>query len=255
MIRNISEPLRGDRQTNQRAELTAVARALDHVPIDRAVLIHTDSNYSIQCLTKWFQNWEKNNWRSSSGKAVENKDLIEPIIARIRERDMCRARTDFKWIKGHANDPGNTAADLLAVQGSRYSTPDLRSENIKDISATLNTPTTNDYGVWTKPDSNPEDVDKAYQTLGDDEKTALANDDDGAEYDKLFADLAAERSAETDTVGLSIHDHVPPSFAVNQLAKAGAREGQEQLNEVVNGEPPSPKIDAMDVVEEKAERT
>lgn len=137
-IRNISEPLRGPRQTNQRAELTAVARALDHVPIDRAVLIHTDSNYSIKCLTEWHKNWVKNNWRSSSGKPVENKDLIEPILATISERNMCRAATDFKWIKGHANDPGNVAADNLAVQGSRYSTPEMRDTDFRTGSATLN---------------------------------------------------------------------------------------------------------------------
>jgi ribonuclease HI len=138
---------------------------LDHVPIDRSVLIHTDSHYSIQCLEKWFQNWEKNNWKSSSGKAVENRDLIEPILARIRERESCRAKTNFKWIKGHANDPGNIEADLLAVQGSRNSTPALRLENIKDISATLNTSAPVDYDGATDYDDIFGDLDAAAPTL------------------------------------------------------------------------------------------
>ena len=141
--RNVSEALRGTKQTNQRAELTAVARALDHIPIDRDTLIVTDSYYSIRCLTEWFPKWEMNNWKSSSGKDVENKDLIEPIIARIREREMCRAKTNFKWIKGHGADPGNVAADSLAVQGSRNSTPELR--NATEFSVTLNTPTRSHY--------------------------------------------------------------------------------------------------------------
>ncbi|KAF2023721.1 ribonuclease H-like protein, partial [Setomelanomma holmii] len=170
--RNISEPLRGERQTNQRAELTAVARALDHVPIDRSVLIHTDSNYAIKCLTEWFHNWEKNNWKSSSGKAVENKELIEPILARIREREMCRAKSNFKWIKGHANDPGNIAADQLAVQGSRYSTPELR--NAKSNSATLSTPT-----------RSREEL-EAYMKERKEREEA-------EQYDQIFATLAAEK--------------------------------------------------------------
>ncbi|KAH7411842.1 ribonuclease H-like domain-containing protein [Phaeosphaeria sp. MPI-PUGE-AT-0046c] len=176
--RNVSEPLRGGRQTNQRAELTAVARALDHVPIDRSVLIHTDSNYSIKCLTEWFQKWETNNWKSSSGKDVENRDLVEPIIARIRERELCRAKTDFQWIKGHANDPGNTAADLLAVQGSRCSTPELRAVDIKTISATLNGSALNP-NVNVKPEQGVEG------------KSAWRNEDfEAEENDILFADLA-----------------------------------------------------------------
>lgn len=53
---------------------------------------------------------------------------MEPIVSRVCEREACKAKTKFKWIKGHANDPGNVAADQLAVQGSRSSTPQLRGE-------------------------------------------------------------------------------------------------------------------------------
>lgn len=44
------------------------------------------------------------------------------------EREACKAKTKFQWIKGHSNNPGNIAADQLAVQGSRQSTPRLRGE-------------------------------------------------------------------------------------------------------------------------------
>lgn len=130
--------MRGSKQTNQRAELTAVARALDHVPIDRDVLIVTDSYYAIRCITEWSPKWMRNGWKNSVGKDVENRDLVEPIVSRVCEREVCRAKTKFKWIKGHANDPGNVAADQLAVQGSRSSTPQLRGEI--EFSATLMSP-------------------------------------------------------------------------------------------------------------------
>lgn len=136
--RNVSEPLRGSKQTNQRAELTAVARALDHVPIDRDVLICTDSYYAIRCITEWSPKWLRNGWKNSAGKDVENRDLVEPIVSRVCEREACKAKTKFQWIKGHANDPGNVAADQLAVNGSRSSTPDLRGRI--EFSTTLTSP-------------------------------------------------------------------------------------------------------------------
>ncbi|KAF2728187.1 ribonuclease H-like protein, partial [Polyplosphaeria fusca] len=116
---NISEPLNGERQTNQRAELTAVKRAIDIAPLDRDVQIITDSNYAIKCVTEWCQKWRVNNWKNSGGKNVENKDLIEPILDRIDVRNLAKAQTEFKWVKGHSTDEGNIGADLLATNGAR----------------------------------------------------------------------------------------------------------------------------------------
>ncbi|KAF4556765.1 Caulimovirus viroplasmin-like protein [Elsinoe fawcettii] len=141
--RNIAEPLAGPRQTNQRAELTAILRALELSPRDRPVTILSDSNYAINCVTKWFQNWRSNGWRNSNNKPVENKDLIEKILQYVEERERIsnmygagddgdeaqetsktkswkkgRARVHFVWVKGHANEPGNVAADALAVAGA-----------------------------------------------------------------------------------------------------------------------------------------
>ncbi|OJD28694.1 ribonuclease h [Diplodia corticola] len=124
--RNVSEGLAGPRQTNQRAELTAIQRALDITPLQRDVTIFSDSNYSINCVTVWFVNWRKNNWVTASKKPVENKDLVETIIARIEEREKLGSKTIFTWLKGHADDPGNIAADELAVQGARNAQAALR---------------------------------------------------------------------------------------------------------------------------------
>lgn len=117
--RNVSEPLAGPRQTNQRAELTAVLRALDIIPRNRDVIIKSDSKYAIDCVTTWFVNWRRNNWRNAAGKAVENKDLIENVLTKIEERDRVKVRTTFEWIKGHSGAGGNDEADKLAVAGAR----------------------------------------------------------------------------------------------------------------------------------------
>ncbi|GAB7365429.1 hypothetical protein MBLNU230_g6506t1 [Neophaeotheca triangularis] len=138
--RNVSEALPGTRQTNQRAELTAILRALELAPRDRKALIISDSNYAINCVTVWFQKWRSNNWQNSSGKPVENKELIQQILVKLEDRHrMNRHRIDggedgveddakwergpasvkFKWVKGHDKDEGNNAADRLAVAGAR----------------------------------------------------------------------------------------------------------------------------------------
>lgn len=116
--RNISERLQGEPQTNQRAELTAILRALETIGVTQDVEIRTDSKYSIQCVTEWYVNWERNGWKTRDGP-VKNKDLVQAIRDRLEERESKGGRTQFIWVKGHDTDLGNIAADRLAVDGAR----------------------------------------------------------------------------------------------------------------------------------------
>ena len=116
--RNISEHLPGEVQTNQRAELTAIMRALQTVDSTENVVIYSDSSYSIKCVTDWFHGWRKKNWMTSNGP-VKNRDLIEAVLDLIVVREEQGGSTKFKWVKGHSNNAGNVAADRLAVQGCR----------------------------------------------------------------------------------------------------------------------------------------
>lgn len=82
-------------------------------------------------MTEWFPKWRSNGWKNSTGKVVENRDLIERILNLIEEREqisrkyaagpsnMSKARVHFQWVKGHKDDPGNIAADGLATAGAR----------------------------------------------------------------------------------------------------------------------------------------
>lgn len=116
--RNLAERLPGIIQTNQRAELLAMLRAMELVPVTQGIKILTDSKYSIACATDWVVNWEKNNWKNSAKKDVMNQDIIRPLVAKKRERAAAGAATEFEWVKGHSTDPGNIAADRLANMGA-----------------------------------------------------------------------------------------------------------------------------------------
>lgn len=83
------------------------------------MLIHTDSSYSINCVTTWFKSWRKNNWMGTNGKPVENRDLIEAILGKIEQRTGLGVATNFQWLRGHAGDEGNVEADRLAVNGAK----------------------------------------------------------------------------------------------------------------------------------------
>ncbi|RGP68014.1 ribonuclease h1 [Fusarium longipes] len=117
--RNLAERLPGMPQTNQRAELMAMLRAMERVSSTQGIEIWTDSQYSINCVTKWVSDWERKDWKNSKGKDVSNQDIIRNLMAKIRERKAAGADTRFQWVKGHATDPGNHEADNLANIGSR----------------------------------------------------------------------------------------------------------------------------------------
>jgi len=96
--------------TNNQGELKAVLelfRATKHINDDLLVLC--DSQYVINCITKWMRGWKAKGWRKADGKPVMNVDLLKEIDAELVGR-----RYRFEWVKGHANHPLNEAADVRA---------------------------------------------------------------------------------------------------------------------------------------------
>ena len=100
--------------TNNIGELTAVLellRATAH--LDEDLLILCDSQYVINCISKWMPGWKKKGWRKADGKPVMNLELLKEIDEAIVGR-----RFRFEWVKGHAGHPINEAADTLAPASS-----------------------------------------------------------------------------------------------------------------------------------------
>ena len=69
------------RQTNQRAEITAVIRALQATHAGEPLEIRTDSQYTIKALTAWITAW-----RRSGFKDVQNADLFREADALLSAR-------------------------------------------------------------------------------------------------------------------------------------------------------------------------
>ncbi|KAL4070511.1 ribonuclease H-like protein [Scleroderma citrinum] len=116
--RNISERCPGD-QTNNRAELVAIVRILETTPpLKRKLLIKTDSNYSIQCVTSWIFTWRQNGYLTSNGKPVKNRELIKYLVALLHTRQATSQIVEFEHVRGHIGIEGNEAADRLANMGA-----------------------------------------------------------------------------------------------------------------------------------------
>ena len=103
----------GERNTtNNRMELTAAIAALETLKRTCKIHLHTDSTYLRDGMTSWIHNWKRNGWRTTAKKPVKNVDLWQRLDEAIQSHDI-----EWHWIKGHAGDPGNEAADALARQG------------------------------------------------------------------------------------------------------------------------------------------
>src|ERR1700755_1082237 len=61
--------------TNTRMELTAACAALEALTRPCRVVLHTDSEYVRNGITRWHTGWVRKNWRTASGDPVANMDL------------------------------------------------------------------------------------------------------------------------------------------------------------------------------------
>lgn len=91
--------------TNNVAELYAVYVALSLVRGD--VIIYTDSQYTIACLTTYVNDWIKNGWIG-----VSNRNVIEGAFALMQNRKVV-----LQYVRAHAGIEFNEEADRLANQG------------------------------------------------------------------------------------------------------------------------------------------
>ena len=98
--------------TNNKMELMAAIMALESLKQPSQVILHTDSKYVLQGITKWMINWKKRGWKTAAKKPVKNEGLWRRLDLAITDHDI-----DWVLVKGHSGDKGNDKADSLANQG------------------------------------------------------------------------------------------------------------------------------------------
>ncbi len=96
--------------TNNRMELTAAAEALEALSRPCVVLLHTDSEYVRNGVTRWSTGWVRRNWRNASGDPVANMDLWRRVLDAAKRHEV-----SWFWVRGHSGDENNERVDRLAT--------------------------------------------------------------------------------------------------------------------------------------------
>ncbi len=110
---NVRELQGGEhRTTNNRMELMAAIEALGGLKEPCQVTLYTDSRYVRDGITQWLPDWRRRGWLTRAKKPVKNQDLWMRLDDLVQRHEV-----DWRWVKGHAGDPGNERADALANLG------------------------------------------------------------------------------------------------------------------------------------------
>ena len=100
--------------TNNRMELMAVIQGRSALKRPCNVTLYLDSEYVRKGITEWVKGWKARGWKTASKQPVKNVDLWQTLDTLVAESEH---RIDWRWVKGHAGDPGNERADGLANRG------------------------------------------------------------------------------------------------------------------------------------------
>ena len=100
--------------TNNRMEMTAVIEALAALKRPCGVTLYLDSEYVRKGITEWIHGWKARGWRTAAKAPVKNVDLWQRLDSLVTSSGH---KIDWRWVKGHAGDPGNERADALVNKG------------------------------------------------------------------------------------------------------------------------------------------
>lgn len=136
--------------TNNKMELTAVIHGLRKASevCGKApqgaeacrIVVHTDSSYVINGITKWIHGWKRNGWITKTKDDVMNKDLWMKLDEALNS--IGSGNVSWKYVGGHVGIAGNERCDVIATSFADGEDPKLYNgtvstyfiKNILDIS-------------------------------------------------------------------------------------------------------------------------
>lgn len=122
--------------TNNRMELTAVIEAFKALNRENLTIeVFSDSSYVMNCFReKWYESWEKNGWKNSQKKDVENQDLWKELLQLVRKHSVT-----FYRVKGHVNLNSKTLdLDKLYQKFLEWNTSKFSYEDFKYVTTMNN---------------------------------------------------------------------------------------------------------------------
>ena len=103
------------RTTNNRMEILAVIAGLEALTEPCIVTVYSDSQYVVDAIEKgWARKWKANGWMRNRGQAAVNPDLWDRLL-----KGLDRHKVEFRWVRGHSGNAGNSRADRLAVAAAK----------------------------------------------------------------------------------------------------------------------------------------
>ena len=110
--------------TNNRMELKAVIesfRKIVEMKYSKAIHfeIFCDSAYVVNSINNgWIDKWQKNNWKTTKGEDVKNRDLWEELTILRNKAMSIGIQINIIKIKGHTGNTFNELVDKLAKEES-----------------------------------------------------------------------------------------------------------------------------------------
>lgn len=93
--------------TNIRMEGLAMIAAIKYAGAEGCE-INSDSEFWINVLTKWADNWHKNGWKKSKGE-IMNLDIVKELYGLYHQYPV-----KLVWVRGHVGTKYNELADEWA---------------------------------------------------------------------------------------------------------------------------------------------
>jgi ribonuclease HI len=100
-------------------ELTAVLeslKALQKNDTSNNIIYYIDSEYVVKGINLWSNNWNRNGWKTKTGK-VKNLEIWKEILELKKQfKDIT-----FNWVRGHDDNEMNERCDQIARENINIS--------------------------------------------------------------------------------------------------------------------------------------
>lgn len=103
--------------TNNRMALVSGILGLSSLRRPCDVVFTSDSKYLVTGMKEWVHGWALRGWKRKGGP-IENLALWRRLVDESR-----RHRVEWRWTRGHADDPKNEYANDVAVRTARAGEP------------------------------------------------------------------------------------------------------------------------------------